>query len=70
MTIEYFDAAWLRLPKLTEDELADAERRLLLDPESLSAEWQQHLAEGRANAKKAMAEELAEAQAVVKSLSD
>lgn len=70
MATEYFDAGWTRLPKLTDDELAEAESRLLLDPESLPPDWQLHLASGRANAKKAMAEELAEAEAVVESLSD
>lgn len=67
---EYFDAGWVRTPKLTEAELAEAEARLLLDPDSLPDDWQRHLEAGRTNARKAIAEELAEAQAVVESLSD
>ncbi len=57
-------------PKLTEAELAEAEARLLLGPDSLPEDWQRHLGAGRAKARKAIAEELAEAQAVVESLSD
>ncbi len=70
MATEYFDAGWVRTPKLTEAELAEAEERLLLDPDSLPEDWQRHLEAGRTNARKAIAEELAEAQAVVESLSD
>ncbi len=55
-------------PKLTEAELAEA--RLLLGPDSLPEDWQRHLGAGRAKARKAIAEELAAAQAVVESLSD
>ena len=67
---EYFDAGLVRTPKLTEAELAEAEARLLLDPDSLPGDWQRHLEVGRTNARKAIAEELFEAQAVVESLSD
>jgi hypothetical protein len=70
MATEYFDAWWVRTPKLSEAELAEAESRLLLDPAALPEDWQQHLAAGRLNARRAMARELAEAQAVVDSLSD
>jgi hypothetical protein len=70
MATEFFDAGWVRTPKLTEAELAEAEERLLLDPDSLPEDWQRHLETGRANAKRAIADELAEAQAVVESLSD
>ncbi len=70
MPDEYFDAGWLKVPKLSGEELAEAESRLLLDSDSLPADWQEHLATARANAKKAMAQELADAQAVVDSLSD
>jgi hypothetical protein len=70
MATEYFDAGWVRTPKLTEAELTEAESRLLLDPDALPEDWQAHLETGRANARRAMAQELAEAQAVVDSLSD